>query len=193
MCLLSTRYWWRCNHTLLAETEFGFTCVFHSPVFILSFIVDNWELAVTLFLNETICIFMFWAARDCFGSWTLLMTHAVWAARTPGPSGKWARLGVRQCPARLVAVQRVVFCISRMFPRLSSSLGCVPNEAFLYFLWICCYCQTWCGTVDPNVQRFRCLWNWNVLNVAWNVIKIDFFSSFQHLRIEGSWANKCNI
>lgn len=25
------------------------------------------------------------------------------------------------------------------------------------------------------------------------VIKIDLFSIFQHLRIEGSWANKCNI
>lgn len=58
-------YCWSFNQLLLAEMRLGVPCVSHSPVFILSFVVDIWDLAVALFLNGSISIFMLFGARDC--------------------------------------------------------------------------------------------------------------------------------
>ena len=68
----------------------GVTCVFCSPVFILSFIVDNWELAVAFFLNGNISMFMLFGTKGCLGSSTLfLKTQTVREPQTPGLSGTW--------------------------------------------------------------------------------------------------------
>lgn len=55
---ISNYHWCSFNQLLLTEMRLGVTCVIHSPVFILSFIMDNEELALTLILNGSISVFM---------------------------------------------------------------------------------------------------------------------------------------